>query len=244
MKQENRFYFSPVFIYTALVIFAPLGIYLLWKSQKFSKEKRLALCSFSCAFFIFIIAITSIMYSSNNISDLFLDTNEDTASVVSINDKSYSTDDLSPLNKEDLNNLYTEAIKMATQENISIKENSLDFLHENASLFPATTKTNVKKIYSKLVDSPDYNYLLKNLDKYSDKIISISGTLSKVTEKKIDGNIISLLEVPANDSNKYIIVFPGPIGIQEEQNLTCLGVPVRNTNNNIVIISGKLESLY
>lgn len=52
--EEKKFYYKPWFIWLSLVIFAPLGIFLLWKSKRYPKVLSIIITILSAILFIII----------------------------------------------------------------------------------------------------------------------------------------------------------------------------------------------
>lgn len=243
MSNKKKIYFNPIFICLCLLLVTPLGIFLLWKSQRYNKNFTLTLSAMSCVYFVSLVSLITLSVNFNSITGFFVDDNSDSVAVAKMKSPNSNLDmncDLDSIVK-----FYNTAIKETAGKDIPLPESTINFLDKYVTIFPSNTKTDVKKIYSLLSESPDYNQLISNTSLYNNKVISISGTAMKITETIVNNQQMSILEVTANENNKYTILFPGPVGIKEGGNLICLGVPITTLdNNNLVLIGGKLETVY
>ncbi|MEG2354156.1 MAG: hypothetical protein RSB70_05915 [Clostridium sp.] len=243
MNNKNKVYFHPIFICLSLLLVAPLGMFLLWKSKNYNKKFTICASAVTCVYFMSLVSFITLTNNYDSIKGFSL--NDDTDSVsVSIMKPSEVDLDIN-CDLDSIISLYNKAILDVSGKNIPLPDSTVNFLDKNVNIFPSNTQNDVRKIYALLSESPDYNDLIKNTSLYNNKVISISGTAEKITETIINNQQMSILEVRANEDNKYTILFPGPVGIRKDGNLICLGIPVTNlNNNNLVLIGGKLETVY
>ena len=65
---QVRFYNKSWFMWIMLIIFAPLGVYLLWKNKRYTKTARLILTLVFSSIFLFAVVPSKDKYNQNNIT--------------------------------------------------------------------------------------------------------------------------------------------------------------------------------
>ncbi len=101
MDKKLKFYESNWFIWLTLVFFAPVGIFLIWKQNKFKKGSRIAISTFFGLIFIIAVASSGTNGTSNNQIYVNKDKEEKSSSVFAVNSEEKTEKKISEESKKE-----------------------------------------------------------------------------------------------------------------------------------------------
>lgn len=123
---------------------------------------------------------------------------------------------------------FTEDVKILSDDQLELTQESYDFIVANHSLFPAKTDQAIADVKGKVDSSITAKVLNKNAQPYFQKITSFQGTVISIEETGLDnGDTVAIVHVMDDELNSYqVLQYKSTGDILEEDNVQFWGVPV------------------
>lgn len=119
-------------------------------------------------------------------------------------------------------------LKLITEEQLALSDESYTFIVENHSIFPALNNSDIEQAKSLADSSITAKHLNKNAQPYFQKIATFQGTVISVEESPAEvSETVSLTHVMDNEGQSYqVFMYKGTGEILEEDSVRFWGTPV------------------
>lgn len=169
---------------------------------------------------------------------------EESSSSSDSNEKDKSTDDSNEVEEQETEKeepeevevpkeaIYAEALiddlKLLTEDQLELSQESYDFIVANHTLFPAKTDEAIAAAKQKVDSSITIKHLNKNPQPYFQKIASFQGDVVSIEEEPLEnGETIAVVHVFDDEMNSYqVLMYKSTGDILEDDVVRFWGVPV------------------
>ncbi|MBY8912741.1 hypothetical protein KY305_08290 [Bacillus sp. YC2] len=210
--------------FLAFIIYIILAIIALVKKNGTAKKKMIIA---GISFLVFIIAVINIPSAKTETASTSGQAIEKTANKESNGkQKEENTQKQTSSDHNKYADLTKSYMPVVTESNMTLPDQTYDFIVKNYKLFPAKSKADISEA-KKITDSTiQYKQLNKNPAPFFQKMASFSGTVSTIEETVQDGETVTLIDINDDDMQSYEILLLKPAkNILEDDVIRFWGVP-------------------